>query len=78
MKKIKRVMMKTINKEAAKYNLELVKGEGYFYWAATTDEANTVLCMKADTTSVYVFKLNDLDFDRWMDELKSIVKIMKS
>lgn len=57
------MQLRTINKalEAKHPGLELVKGEGYFYFAG----AGTEMCKSA---SVYVPRLNDLTFEQWMSE----------
>lgn len=44
---------------------ELVKGEGYFYWAHPTDMSYL------DCETVSVYKLNDYSLDRWIEEFKN-------
>lgn len=58
------MQLRTINKAlSAKYpGLELVKGEGYFYFAGAGVE------MISQETGVYVYKLNDLTLDHWIAE----------
>lgn len=57
--------LSTVNKELKRlgYKYELVKGEGYFYFVGEDN----------DLTSVYVYTLNDLTLDRWVEELESRV-----
>lgn len=58
------MQLRTVNKALnAKYpGLELVKGEGYFYFAG----AGTEVCCE---TGVYgVYRLNDFSLDRWIEE----------
>jgi len=65
--------LKKLNKKAALHNLELIKGNGYFYWANLTQETNE---MRGGETpeSVYVCHFNHLDKSRWMRELESAVR----
>lgn len=47
--------------------VELVKGDGYFYFVGD--------CFEVDqSTSVYVFKLNDLSEKDWLNEFNSLLK----
>lgn len=59
------------NKIAKLDNLELVKGEGYFYWWGLTDEMSSKLA-GLFTTSVHVYKFSDLPQERWLWELEII------
>lgn len=43
---------------------ELVKGNGYFYFAGPTAAGFY-------SQSVYVYRLNDLTLDQWVEEYKS-------
>lgn len=60
--------LKAVNKAIAARGIkaELVKGADFFYF--TGDAVGHM-----DTTKVYVTHLNDLPFDRWMDELDGFV-----
>ena len=62
------MQLRTINKAIASkgIDVELVKGDGYFYFVGEAVE-------NADTSSVMVFRLNDLTMDQWMEELDSII-----
>lgn len=62
------MQLRTINKAIASKGIavELVKGDGYFYFVGEAVE-------NADTSSVMVFRLNDLTLDQWMEELDSII-----
>lgn len=65
--------MKAVNKaikEAGFDEIELVRGNGYFYFASTSDGMHWI--DKAYSASVYVTKLNDLRLDRWISELQHI------
>lgn len=52
--------------------LELVKGEGYWYFVY-----DDVINNKYDTHSEYVFYLNSLDLDNWVDIGTKFVERMK-
>ena len=43
------------------YPLELVKGEGYFYFVYDTPELY-------ETESVYVYRLNELTREQWLEQ----------
>ena len=46
-------------------SLELVKGEGYFYWVFdNTDEKPAALVF--DTESVYTMRIRDLTLHQWL------------
>ena len=47
--------------------IELVKGEGYFYFIG--DDVNVW------AESVYVYRLNELTLERWIEEAKSVIKV---
>lgn len=64
----KEIRMTTINNLAKEFNMELVKGEGYFYWVTIDPDQIPNLNM-LDTTSVYVYKLNDLPFTEWVVDM---------
>ena len=53
-------------------SLELVKGEGYWYF--TYEECDGEgKCTRFDTHSVYTMYLGSLSFDQWMDEGRAFV-----
>lgn len=58
-----RVTINKVNERIAAYGFELVKGNGYFYFAPLENG-----CW-LDDSSVLVYHLNDLDIDRWESEL---------
>ncbi len=69
------------NKEAKKFNLKLVRGEGYFYWIGLTEEAqnkinDATFGTGAVETSVYVFRFTHLSEENWKKELETIKKII--
>ena len=57
--------LSTLNKTAKAYGLELVKGQGYFYWVSAT----------ADLPSVYVSAFTHLSADQWRAELQSAITL---
>lgn len=60
----------TFNKKLAALgkDIELVKGEGYFYFAG--DDVIGPTGVKGDTFSVYTYRFSHLTEERWMDEAK--------
>lgn len=74
---MKKISIKQLNKIAAKDSLELIKGHGYFYWIATTDEMHADLCMLQET-SVYTCHFNQLSKDQWLEELDMIKEKIKN
>ena len=66
-----RLALKTINKEIQKHfpQLELVKGEGYFYFIS-----DDVDIYGLDSTSIYCYKLNDLSLNSWISEAENVDK----
>ena len=61
--------LKSVNKKIQeKYpDLELIKGDAYFYFFSTNEKIYGLEC-----TSVYVYKLNDLTLEQWIKEAKNI------
>lgn len=53
--------LKQVNEELKKYDAELVRGDGYFYFVGDTADYFT-------EQGVYVNKLNDLTMDQWVKE----------
>jgi hypothetical protein len=60
--------LKTVNKKLKDlgYDVELVKGEDYFYFCGPSIDLR-------QSTSVMVYRLNQLSLDQWIDELKFIL-----
>lgn len=61
--------LKTVNKAIAKLGLELVKGEGYFYFDGEDDR---LFALK--TTSVYVPRVSDLTLAQWIEEAEDVAR----
>lgn len=61
-----------VNKEIKKIvpDVELVKGDGYFYFVGKSVELNY-------STSVMVNSLNQLTLDQWLIELTDLLQIKK-
>ena len=57
--------LKDLNKAAAAHDLELVKGDGYFYWVHPE---------QVDFPSAYVAAFSHGDRDFWLDELKAAIE----
>lgn len=65
--------MKEINRQLALYGIELVKGEGYFYfWALNTRTAK--ILNNLESTSVWVYRLNEHTVEEWVEEGKNMLK----
>jgi tRNA nucleotidyltransferase/poly(A) polymerase len=67
------VTLKNINNEAHKYGIELVHGDGYFYWIGLTTNTNRKL-QGIPSTSVMTYRLTNFPWDMWMRELRDVVK----
>lgn len=63
--------LSTIDKFFAKrmIPLVLIKGDGYFYFVYDDVEKNIFA-----TRSVYVYRLNQLTFDQWIEEAGIIIR----
>lgn len=61
------ISIKTVNNAIKKLGgkVELVKGVGYFYF--WSDDVAFV-----DGSSVYVYRINDLTLEQWIEEYKSL------
>ena len=60
--------LKALNKKAALHDLELVKGEGYFYWVHPEF---------TDIPSVYVCHYSHMDAAGWKLVLNSAIEFLK-
>jgi hypothetical protein len=54
--------IKTLNAEIAKHGVELVKGEGYFYFASLDDRC---IAQAKDLESIYVCHFNQMTPAQW-------------
>lgn len=59
--------LRKVNKELAPFGVELVKGDGYFYFEGEVVDNKSY-------TSVYVFRLNQLTLEQWLEEFQNILK----
>jgi len=61
------LQLKTVNRELKKLGSvdELVKGDGYFYFAGETS-------LSWSQCSVYVNSINQLTLDEWIEEYNSL------
>lgn len=57
-----------IEKAIGSNYIKLFKGDGYWYFVI-----DYPYCDIYDTLSVYVNRLNDLSFDRWVEEGKDFI-----
>lgn len=53
-------------------HLQLYRGEGYHYFVYNNGKDGDE--MVYDDYSIYVYRLNHLSFDRWVDEGKDFLK----
>lgn len=61
------ITLRTVNKAIAHLgDIELVKGNGYFYFAG--DSVNVW------AEGVYVYRLNELSLERWVEEAKAAME----
>lgn len=69
--------IKNLNKIAKEIGLELVKGDGYFYWWFINEEDDLKYChLKLE--SIYVVHFNRMKFEKWIDEYKSVKEIIEN
>jgi len=68
-----KVTLRNINKEAKRYNIELVKGSGYFYWYGLDDKSYQQVD-SSGISSVMTYRLTNLTWNQWMMELADIIK----
>jgi len=57
------INLSTVNRALAQYNVQLVRGKGYFYFDGPGTE-------RWAATAVYVNSLNQLSLEQWIDEYK--------
>lgn len=55
-----------INQQIAEHGVEIVKGNGYFYFAAIRDDAPEI-------PSVYTMRLRDLSLEEWVEHVKDAI-----
>jgi len=62
-----KVSRAAINKEIKKlgYEAELIKGEGYFYFVGKDVDVSV---------GIYVNKIDELSFEEWIEEFKSLIE----
>lgn len=70
-----KLRLKNVNAaiEAKFPDVELVKGAGYFYLVGKTEEMSNKL-YSIQSTSIYVYKLNELTLEQWLDDVERIIK----
>jgi hypothetical protein len=54
-----------INQKIAEHGVEIVKGNGYFYFAAISDDAPEI-------PSVYTMRLRDLSLEEWVEHVSGV------
>ena len=61
------ITLRTVNKAIAHFgDIELVKGNGYFYFVG--EDVNVW------AEGVYVYRLNELSLERWIEEAKAVLE----
>ena len=73
---ITELTLSDVNKVAKKYKMKLNKGRGYYYFTGTDSNTNNNL-NKLYTTSVDVYKVDDISLDSWEKEMMKLVKQME-
>lgn len=63
-------MLKHLNKALEPYNVELVKGEGYFYFSDVGDEY-----VAHNIPSVYVNSVRSLNMNQWIEHVEDAIDI---
>jgi len=53
--------------------LDLVKGSGYFYLKSNDNDLGVYLS-KLSSTSIYVYRVNDLALDIWLSDIRDVLK----
>ena len=72
---MKRLTLKSVSKavtEAVGYELELIKGNGYFYFIGTEATPADKDPSTWYGSSVYVMRLSDLSLERWISEATAL------
>lgn len=65
--------MKDVNKRLAQYGIELVKGQGYWYfWPFMKEDDHPI--MRASSTSVMVYRFSDKTPDEWVRDAIDLIK----
>lgn len=74
-----RITLKQVNKAIQKIHpeVELVKGEGYFYVAGITESMRLTIAGFYET-SIYVYRINHQSIERWVDDVNRIMKQAKN
>lgn len=73
--KVVKKNIRSLNKIAGEFGIELVQDKDYLYWYGLNDETATRLSM-LKSTGIYVAKFSHLSFEQWLEELESIKKQM--
>ena len=60
--------IRSLNKIAKEYDLQLIQGDGYLYWVALTQQVQEKADQMYDT-SIATNRFSDLSFERWLIEL---------
>jgi hypothetical protein len=70
-----RLTIKTVNKAIQKVHpqIELVRGEGYFYIVGMDDLMKDKVCMLY-STSIPVYRLSHLTLEQWVESVNDLLK----
>ena len=75
------ITLKKVNREILKYGYELVKGKGYFYFIPINTNFKCLSLgednYQPQSESVYVYRLNHLTLESWIDELKTKIENLR-
>ena len=68
----KEFTIRQFNRIAKQYNVELVHGQGYFYWYGLTEKTGLAVA-GLPSSSVGVYRFGDLSKSQWLNELNSLL-----
>ena len=73
-----KITLRDVNHEAGKSGLQLVKGEGYYYWIVKdNNKINPDIFSSLSETSVYIYDVKQLPMSEWKTEIRNIINEYK-
>ena len=76
-----RLTLRIINQRIAEHGYELIKGKGYFYFTPLNDNFKCLSLgednYQPQSESVYVYRLNHLTLESWVDELETKIENLR-
>ena len=75
------ITISQINKRISRYGYELNKGKGYFYFTPLNDNFKCLSLgednYQPQSESVYVYRLNHLTLESWVDEIETKIENLR-